>query len=213
GVLQANPGDGRIYRYAEGMMVPVGSFSNYRRQARALLVLDTSLVERSPGRFETSTRIERAGRYDLVVRNLRPSVTACFVVEANGAPQQELLAVVPKVALLSMEPKGPQTAEVAFSLADAAGQPLDTADVRLLAVQWRGTAQLRVSAQRVGPGRYTATLIGLPAAAFDLMVQAPALELAFDQGRLGRVQWPAGGMNAAGERAPRVTPHNAGKVM
>ncbi len=213
GVLQANPGDGRIYRYAEGMMVPVGSFSNYRRQARALLVLDTSLVERSPGRFETSMRIERPGRYDLVVRNLRPSVTACFVVEASGAPHEERLALVPKVALLSVEPKGPQTAVVSFSLADAAGQPLDATDVRLLAVQWRGTAQLRVRAQRLGSGRYTARLEGLPTAAFDLMVQAPALELAFDQGRLGRMQWPADGMNAVGERVPRVTPPAPGKVM
>ena len=34
--------------YVEGMMAPVGSFSNYRRQARALRVLDDRLKEYDP---------------------------------------------------------------------------------------------------------------------------------------------------------------------
>lgn len=190
GVLQANPGDGSVYRYAEGMMVPVGSFSNYRRQARALLVLDTSLVERAPGRFETSMRIERSGRYDLVVRNLRPSITTCFVVEARGVAPDVLHPQTPPPVLIGVERSDARTAVLRFKLADASGQPLDSADVRVLAVQWRGTVQVRARAEREAPGQYTATLSGLSPAEFELLVQAPSRELSFDRGRLGRLQWP-----------------------
>lgn len=189
GVLQANAGDGSIYRYAEGMMVPVGSFSNYRRQARALLVLDSSLVERSPGRFDTAMRVERSGRYDLVVRNLQPSVTACFVVEASGEALDSAQAPTPLPTFLGVVGQDARTAVVQFSLADAGGRPVDSADVRLMAVQWRGTDQVRAMAQRIAPGRYVATLIGLRPGDFELLVRAPVLDMGYDQGRLGRLQW------------------------
>jgi YVTN family beta-propeller protein len=190
GILQANPGDGSVYRYAEGMMVPVGSFSNYRRQARALLVLDTSLVERASGHFETSLRIEHSGRYDLVVRNLRPAVTACFVVEARGVTTDASHAQTPPPALLDVVQRDAHSAVLRFNLKDAQGRPLDSADVRVLAMQLRGTAQVRSIATRYGPGQYTATLFGLNDAAFELLVQAQSLELSYERGRLGRLQWP-----------------------
>lgn len=189
GVLQANAGDGSIYRYAEGMMVPVGSFSNYRRQARALLVLDSSLVERSPGRFETAMRVERSGRYDLVVRNLQPTVTACFVVEAIGEALDSTQAQTPPPVFLDVVAQDARTAVVKFRLADAGGRPVDSPDVRLMAVQWRGTEQVRAMAQRVAPGHYVATLTGLRPGDFELLVRAPAVDLGYDRGRLGRLQW------------------------
>lgn len=198
GVLQANAGDGSIYRYAEGMMVPVGSFSNYRRQARALLVLDSSLVERAPGRFETAMRVERSGRYDLVVRNLQPSVTACFVVEASGEALDSAQAQTPPPVFLGVEGQDARTTLVKFSLADASGRPVDSADVRLLAVQWRGTEQVRAKAQRVAPGRYVARLIGLSPGEFELLVRAPVLDMGYDQGRLGRLQWSSTSVKVVG---------------
>jgi hypothetical protein len=44
-VLVANPADRMIYYYTEGMAAPMGSFQNYKRDPRALLVLDNSLRE------------------------------------------------------------------------------------------------------------------------------------------------------------------------
>lgn len=196
GMLVANPGDGSIYRYAEGMMVPVGSFSNYRRQARALRVLDTSLSERAPGRFEAQARIEHGGRYDVVVRNLRPAVTACFVVEARGGAAVPEVAPPPLPQLLDVSAGEGRTAVVTFRLADAAGKPVDLPEVRLLAMQRRGTAQARAPAVALGGGRYEARLAALPAAEYELMVQATAVELGYERGRLGRMTWPLA------ERAP-----------
>ncbi len=190
GMLVANPGDGSIYRYAEGMMVPVGSFSNYRRQARALRVLDTSLAERAPGRFEVQARIEHGGRYDVVVRNLRPSVTACFVVEARGGAAVPVVAAPPLPKLEGVHAGEGRSAVVTFRMADADGHPVDLPAVRVLAMQVRGTAQSRAAAVSLGGGRYEARLSALGAAEYELMVQAPSVELGYERGRLGRMPWP-----------------------
>src|SRR6185436_19758991 len=58
-VLVANPDDRAVYFYKEGMAAPMGSFANYSRQPRAVLVIDRSLKERSPGVYETVTRLGR----------------------------------------------------------------------------------------------------------------------------------------------------------
>ena len=47
-MLVANPADKMIYFYAEGMAAPMGSFQNYRRDPKALLVLENGLRESEP---------------------------------------------------------------------------------------------------------------------------------------------------------------------
>src|SRR4029078_5291222 len=42
-ILHAKHADGIIYYYSEGMAAPMGSFQNYRRQARAVTVGDAAL--------------------------------------------------------------------------------------------------------------------------------------------------------------------------
>jgi len=190
GMLVANPGDASIYRYAEGMMVPVGSFSNYRRQARALRVLDTSLAERAPGQFEAAVRLEQGGRYDLVVRNLRPAITACFVVEAQGVAALPSAPPAPVPRLLALQQGEPGEALLEFQLSDAAGQPVDAADAQVLAVQVRGTLQLRAPVQSLGQGRHVVRLRGLQPGQFEWMVQDSALNIRYEHGRLGRLAWP-----------------------
>lgn len=65
-MLVANPADRAVYFYKEGMSAPMGSFSNYGHEARAVLVMDRSLREqRSKGVYETVLRFDRPGRYGL----------------------------------------------------------------------------------------------------------------------------------------------------
>ena len=190
GIVMANPGDGTVYRYAEGMMAPIGSFSNYRRAARALLVLDSSLAEREPGRFEAATRIEHGGRYDVVVRNLRPDVMACFVVSLAGVPESERAHAAPKPNLQYQRVGAGNGWLIGFSIADAKGQAIDNADPTLLLVQRKGTWQRRVAARHLGAGRYEARIERVPDGEFEAMAAALGSGLTFDQGRIGRLQWP-----------------------
>lgn len=189
GVLLANPGDGSIYRYAQGLMVPVNSHSNYRRRARGLLVLDLSLTERTPGRFEAATRFTHSGRYDVVVRNLRPAVTACFTVTAQGAEPAAAAPAAPKPRLLALRGVASDVVELDFELAGL-DAPAPAGEVALLLVQRVGTWQGRAWAAPIGKGQFRARLRGLPPGSFEAMVEAPALNVAFAEGRLGRVTWP-----------------------
>ena len=193
GILLANAGDATIYRYVQGMMVPVGSFSNYRRAARGLMVLDNSLSERTPGIFETTARLEQAGRYDVIVRNRQPAITACFTVAIDDVPEAPGLAASaarPVLQLRQVRADSPDVGIVGFTLIDGLGQAVDAADLVVLAMHRGGRWQVRQRAARVSPGTYQVTLHGLHQGEIDLMVRSEAVNLAFDQGRLGRVVWP-----------------------
>lgn len=192
GMLVANAGDGSIYRYAQGMMVPVNSHSNYRRRARGLLVLDGSLAERAPGRFEAALRVPRSGRYDVVVRNQQPALTACFTLALEGAPPspaQQAAAARPRPRLLAARALGEGRLGLEFTLAPAESAAA-TGPVTVLLVQQRGRWQGRAVATQLAPGRYRVQLDDLPPGDFEALVAAPALELGYAEGRLGRIAWP-----------------------
>ena len=192
GMLVANAGDGSIYRYAQGMMVPVNSHSNYRRRARALMVLDGSLSERTPGHFEAAARFDRGGRYDVVVRNLRPAVTACFTIDVEGAAvAAESPTAVPRPSLVTTRRLDDRTLEVDFMLL----QPPNAAaaDVDVLLVQRSGTWQGRARAKPLDAGLWRARVYGVPTGRFEAMVAASEWSLSFANGRLGELRWPLTG--------------------
>jgi YVTN family beta-propeller protein len=83
-VLVASPLDKAIYYYREGMAAPVGNFSNYGRQPRAVLVVDHSLKEReSPGVYESVVRLRKPGNYDVVFFLDSPRIVHCFSATVN----------------------------------------------------------------------------------------------------------------------------------
>lgn len=86
-VLVGNPADKAIYYYREGMAAPMGNFSNYGREPRAVLVVDRSFKERAPGVYETTARLTRAGLYNFAFLMDTPRIVHCFPVrvEANAS--------------------------------------------------------------------------------------------------------------------------------
>lgn len=199
GILLAHAADGYIYRYVEGMMAPIGSFSNYRRQARALRVLDDSLSERAPGQFQATVRVPHSGRYDVIVRNLRPAIQACFTVSADVVQPRALLAAVPSPRLIALRPLGGKRLALEFSLQSDGRALDDVADAVVLGVQPGGLWQARSPARALGGGHYQAVFSNVPTAEIEWLVQAPSRELGFSQGRIGRARWPL-------DEAARTTP-------
>lgn len=101
-VLAANPADGAIYYYSEGMAAPMGHFSNYSRQPRAVLVVDRSLKERRTGESEATARITRPGSYILAFFLDSPRVIQCFD-DIDVQPRQPPESALPRITL---EPVG-----------------------------------------------------------------------------------------------------------
>jgi YVTN family beta-propeller protein len=200
GVLVANAADAIIYRYAEGLMVPVGNFSNYKREARALMVLDNSLVESEPGVFEAATRFDAGGRYDVVVKNLRPAVTLCFAIDVPG---RDARTVSTNIAALGIQLEStPRLTDgrnaVRLLLTDANKQPItDIADGVLLAVQTTSQWQRRAPLRHLGDGRYEALVSFPEIGTLDLLLSVPSHDIGFATGRVGQVQLLAGKVQTA----------------
>jgi YVTN family beta-propeller protein len=195
GVLVANAADAIIYRYAEGLMVPVGNFSNYKREARALMVLDNSLAESEPGVFEAATRFEIGGRYDVVVKNLRPAVTLCFAIDVPGLDRRTQSA---NAASLNIELEntmrladGKSVVRVRLSNASKQAIP-DIIDGVLLAVQTTTQWQRRGALRPLGEGRYEAVMTFPDTGTVDLLLSVPSHDVGFATGRVGQVQLAAG---------------------
>ena len=89
-VLVANPKDQSVYYYREGLAAPMGTFNNYKRQPRALLVVNRSLRERArPGVYETTVRLDRAGRFDVVFLLDQPRIVHSFPITIEPDPARE----------------------------------------------------------------------------------------------------------------------------
>ncbi|MFT3757044.1 MAG: hypothetical protein QM769_14095 [Pseudoxanthomonas sp.] len=191
GMLLANPGDATLYRYVEGMMVPIGSYSNYRRKARAMTVMDGALVERGPGEFEAPVQAEHSGRYDVIVRNQSPSITACFVQSVEGVPASEDQAQRPVATLLSRQRSADGGLRVVFRLRTAAGESINAGDAQVLAIQPHATWQQRRVASRRADGDYEAVFAGVPGRG-DIVLLASAASRGLDyvDGRLGVAEPP-----------------------
>src|SRR5262249_23025301 len=76
-VLAANPADRMIYYYSEGMAAPMGSFQNYGRDPRAVLVVDRSLRETIPGVYATTAPMAKSGTYDVAFLLDSPRIVHC----------------------------------------------------------------------------------------------------------------------------------------
>lgn len=85
-VLIANPADQTLYYYQEGMMAPMGTFSNYKRVPLGLIVLDRSLAETAPGIYSVVVRPDRSGRFDVPILIDQPRLMNCFQVTVAEQP-------------------------------------------------------------------------------------------------------------------------------
>jgi YVTN family beta-propeller protein len=177
-VLLANPADGVIYYYSEGMAAPMGSFQNYRRKPRAVTVVDRSLRETASGVYTTTTKLPKSGIYDVAFLLDSPRVTHCFSAEAKpnpDVPREKQVAV--RIEYLNKEKQVPvgETYKLRFKLVDTATSKAksDLKDVRVLTMLSSGIWQKRDFARSVGEGVYE----------LDIKVPQTGLYLVFVESR------------------------------
>jgi YVTN family beta-propeller protein len=185
-ILVANPADKVIYYYSEGMAAPMGSFQNYRREPRAVLVADRSIRETAPGVYSTTVRLTRSGRYDVAFLLDAPQILHCFDLAVQPNPRlMKRAAVALKVEPLIQDRKirVGENFRLQFKVSDMnANQPkVGLKDVAVLAALAAGTWQTRAVAQPVGEGIYEVAFTPPKAGVYYVFFQVPSLGLRFDQ--------------------------------
>src|SRR5919199_6848164 len=68
------------------MAAPMGSFQNYRRNPRAVMVIDRSLREITSGVYTATTKLPKSGIYDVAFLLDSPRIAHCFSAEAKPNP-------------------------------------------------------------------------------------------------------------------------------
>jgi len=183
-VLVANPADKMIYFYSEGMAAPMGSFQNYSRIPKALLVVDNGLRETQRGTYSTTIRLGRPGYYDAVFLLDSPRAMHCFsfAVDANPALPKPIARGL-KVQQLSMDsPVVGQSYKLRFKLIDDTGEGKPNLnDLRVLVYLAPGIWQERIAAKPVGNGVYEMSFIPPQPGVYYVHFQIPSMDVPFSQ--------------------------------
>lgn len=189
-MLVANPADGVVYYYKEGMAAPMGNFRNYSRSPRAIQVVDRSLRERRPGVYETVVRLGRPGVYDLALFASSPTVHQCFPLEVAENPvlRRERLA-----HRLNIEVLAPTTRDVVvgkpltvrFRATDAASEEsrAGLADLEALVFLSPGIWQQRMLAQAQPDGTYELTFTPAEEGLYMVSFSVPSLGIGANRQR------------------------------
>lgn len=193
GLLAANPVDGLVYQYGEGMMAPIGSFSNYRRAAIGLAVADLALREVEPGHQRGVVRHVRGGLHGLVLSGVGPRFAACGTVALADLPGAAApRAERPRAELVEVAP-APDGQTVRIRLRPAAGGAPSRGvtglrDLTLLVFDRRGGWQRRVRMREAGAGEYSAEIAVPRPARYELLVSSVSEDLSFAEGRIGEAE-------------------------
>ncbi|CAM5792496.1 MAG: hypothetical protein J0I00_14440 [Burkholderiales bacterium] len=196
GLLVANAADRLIYQYAEGMMAPVGSYSNYKRTPLAIALLDLAPREVSPGRYQVPVRYDTGGMHHLIVSGAGPRFVGCDRVAlpmTSGQAERESVPEL-KVRLVEDKPLTGARRRIVVALSEqtpqGSGQPLaQVSDLTLLMFDKRSGWQHRVHLGEIGAagdatGRYAVEVSVPPGVAYDLFVGSVSRDLPFVRGRV-----------------------------
>jgi YVTN family beta-propeller protein len=184
-VMIANTPDSTIYYYVEGMMAPMGSFTNYKRRPHALMLIDRSLNETMPGVYSAPVKLRKAGQFNVAILIDQPRFTNCFPIEVARSPGSPSGPVVP----IAVEPlfKGKQmrpgqAAELTFKIVDpVTGQPTKgLEDIQVLIVQPPGIWQMRLWAKEIGEGLYRVTPVFPEVGLYKISLRVESLGVGFN---------------------------------
>jgi YVTN family beta-propeller protein len=202
-LLAANPLDGLIYYYMEGMVAPMGTFQAYGRVPRAVRVVDRSLREIEKGVYASRFRVPMSGKYDVAMVIDSPWVYHCFEFTAAADPKLAgaRQALPPKIERLEpgLRFTAGQPARLRFSLRQhPGGAPLTgVADVVVLAAQVPGNWQERRLALPGADGTYEVVFTPEHPGRHTVFFEIPSRNLEFSQ-------FPTFTLEVTGSTAPEM---------
>ncbi len=177
-VMVANPEDGNVYFYMEGMVAPMATFRNYGHRPAALEVVNRSLRENKPGSYGTTVRLPAAGKYDVALLLDSPRLVHCFAAEVKPNPSIKRAGPPLGVEYLTKNRKVKvgETVSLRFRLSDPETRKPQTglSDVRVLYYAAPGQSRNEVPAREVEDGVYEAALSFPRSGAYYIYVASPS---------------------------------------
>src|SRR5688500_12545550 len=185
-VLVANPADRIIYYYSEGMAAPMGSFQNYRRKPRGLMVVDRSLREVTAGEYSTTTKLPKRGIYDVAFLLDSPRITHCFNAEAKpnpDVPRDKQVAIRVEYLNQDQQLRVDQNYKLRFKIVDTTTLKAksDLNDVRVLTLFSSGIWQKRDFARSAGNGVYELDIKVPQTGVYFVFIESRSQGVAFRQ--------------------------------
>lgn len=185
-VLVANPADKMIYFYTEGMAAPMGSFQNYRREPKALLVLDNSLREGARGEYTTTVRLAGPGTYDVAFLLDSPRLVKCFeitIAENPNLPKSEAIAVKIEPISFTSAARVGESYRLRFKVINSSSQQPHNKleDMGVLVFLAPGIWQQRLPAADQGNGIYEISFVPPQPGVYYVHFQCPSLNVRFNQ--------------------------------
>lgn len=185
-VLVANPADKMIYYYAEGMAAPMGSFQNYGRVPRAVMVWDQSLQESQPGVYSTNVKLVGAGDYDVAFLLDSPRISHCFnmTVKANLALRKEPeLPIFIEPLVKDSKIRVGENVTLQFLVKDSRTMlpRAGLKDFGVIVFLAPGHWQNRQWAQSVGEGKYEVSFTPDKSGPYYVFVECPSLRVKYNQ--------------------------------
>jgi YVTN family beta-propeller protein len=185
-VLVANPADKMIYYYTEGMAAPMGSFQNYRRDPKALLVLNNSLREAFSGVYTTTVRLTEPGHYDVAFLLDSPRLTNCFdltVAENPDLPKAQPIALKIEPLLKNSTASVGESYKLQFRVTDSVSNlPREKLeDIGVLVFLAPGIWQQREVAKSLGGGVYEMSFVPPQPGMYYVYFKCPSLQIQFNQ--------------------------------
>lgn len=184
-MVVANPVDKSIYYYREGMAAPMGEFTNYGREPRAVMVVDRSLNEVETGVYGTTVKLDRPGKFDVVFLLDVPGIVHCFHLDVAHRPGADDDETQQKpIRIESMIPERRVTVgapvKLRFAVTDTqSGQPRDGIDdLGILTFAPDGWQQ-RQWAESIDDGLYEATFTPPHAGVYYVFCRVPSAGLEY----------------------------------
>jgi hypothetical protein len=164
----------------------MGSFQNYRREPKALLVLDNSLRESARGEYTTTVRLAGAGRYDVAFLLDSPRLVKCFeinVTENPDLPKPAGVAIKIEPIAIKMIARVGESYRMRFKVTDSSSRQAHAslADMGVLVFLAPGIWQQREWAKVVGDGVYEINFVPPQAGVYYVYFQCPSLKVQFNQ--------------------------------
>ncbi len=191
GLLSASAATGNLFEYAEGMNTINRDYSNNRLSPLGLAIVNYAPRETARGHYRAVVRVQKSGRYTLIVGASKPRFSACPAIALQGPPGSLAVATVALKAKLLSDPQTSNLLKIKIVERNINGFETPVSgkqDVRLLIYDRRSGWQRYVNMKEAAAGEYQALLDVPRSAKYILQASSSTANMSFLAGDLGERQ-------------------------